>query len=435
MCHEIYRFTCNCHCSPCNCKYGPSSKPPQNYVEQVVADAVANRIGEFTDLKIEVDASVKSVQEAVKQIEADIALVPSADTFSSSEGASKIGTELGFTVQDELTSHRGQLTTLGTSVQNLDDKANVTNLQIKGINSVLLGKLDSSIYQSGMALKAPLNSPVFTGTPTVPTAIQGDSSTKIANTAYVMAALAALVDSSPAALDTLNELAAALGDDPNFATTMSNALGLKAPLASPALTGTPTAPTASAEANNTQIATTAFVAAAIAALSALKASKGVNNDITNLTGLTTALSRSQGGTGQTDVSYVRAEDVTTISLASAGFTLLAPAEVTDTKNAYLNGVWTCPADGFYDITGTVRFSTPTTTTCTRMVKIDSSTSPTTTAVLGQTAGVSAGSGDTILQVKCTLNLTAGTKLSLYAYHTDSAALNAIHKSLQILRVA
>jgi phage-related tail fiber protein len=45
------------------------------------------------------------------------------------------------------------------------------------------------------------------------------------------AALAALVNSSPAALDTLNELTAALGNDPNFATTVTNALALKAPLA------------------------------------------------------------------------------------------------------------------------------------------------------------------------------------------------------------
>lgn len=77
-------------------------------------------------------------------------------------------------------------------------------------------------------------------------------------------AISALVDSSPAALDTLNELAAALGDDPNFATTVTNALALKAPLASPALTGTPTAPTAPAGTNNTQIATTAFVNSVLA---------------------------------------------------------------------------------------------------------------------------------------------------------------------------
>jgi hypothetical protein len=76
--------------------------------------------------------------------------------------------------------------------------------------------------------------------------------------------IAALVASSPAALDTLNELATALGDDPNFATTITNALATKAPLASPALTGTPTAPTAPASTNSTQLANTAMVHSAIA---------------------------------------------------------------------------------------------------------------------------------------------------------------------------
>ncbi|HBE2841283.1 TPA: phage tail protein [Escherichia coli] len=78
--------------------------------------------------------------------------------------------------------------------------------------------------------KAPLKSPALTGTPTAPTAAQGTNNTQIATTAYVRAAIAALVDSSPGALDTLNELAAALGDDPNFATTMNNALAGKQPL-------------------------------------------------------------------------------------------------------------------------------------------------------------------------------------------------------------
>ncbi|MCU3582119.1 phage tail protein, partial [Enterobacter hormaechei subsp. xiangfangensis] len=74
---------------------------------------------------------------------------------------------------------------------------------------------------------APKVSPTFTGTPKAPTAAAGNNSTQLANTAFVQAAIAALVASSPAALDTLNELAAALGNDPNFATTMTNALAGK----------------------------------------------------------------------------------------------------------------------------------------------------------------------------------------------------------------
>lgn len=77
--------------------------------------------------------------------------------------------------------------------------------------------------------KAPLNSPALTGTPTTPTATKGTNNTQIASTAFVMTAIAALVDSSPDALNTLNELAAALGNDPNFATSMTNALAGKQP--------------------------------------------------------------------------------------------------------------------------------------------------------------------------------------------------------------
>lgn len=111
--------------------------------------------------------------------------------------------------------------------------------------------------------KAPINSPALTGIPTAPTATAGTNTTQIATTAFIQAALSALVASSPAALDTLNELALALGNDANFASTMTNALALKAPLASPVLTGNPTAPTPATGDNDTSIATTAFVMYAV----------------------------------------------------------------------------------------------------------------------------------------------------------------------------
>ncbi len=78
---------------------------------------------------------------------------------------------------------------------------------------------------------APKESPVFTGTPKAPTPATGNSSTLIATTAFVRAAIAQLVASSPEALDTLSELAAALGNDPNFAATMTNQLAARALLA------------------------------------------------------------------------------------------------------------------------------------------------------------------------------------------------------------
>jgi len=110
---------------------------------------------------------------------------------------------------------------------------------------------------------APLASPTLTGDPKAPTATEGDNDTSIATTAFVTVAVAsavsALVDGAPATLDTMNEIAAAIADDDNFATTMTTALSTKAPLISPALTGIPTVPTAVQDVETTQAASTAFV--------------------------------------------------------------------------------------------------------------------------------------------------------------------------------
>ncbi|CAM7095965.1 hypothetical protein ESCOCP332M_15575 [Escherichia coli] len=110
------------------------------------------------------------------------------------------------------------------------------------------------------------HNPTFTGEPKAPTPDAGNNTTRIATTAFVQAAITALINGAPATLDTLKEIAAAINNDPKFSTTINNALALKAPLSSPALTGTPTAPTAAQSVNNTQIATTAFVKSAIAAM-------------------------------------------------------------------------------------------------------------------------------------------------------------------------
>lgn len=135
---------------------------------------------------------------------------------------------------------------------------------VSGVTPTSSANLTTKGYvDTALALKAPLASPALTGTPTAPTATAGTNTTQLATTAFIATAIANLVDSSPGTLDTLNELAAALGDDPNFATTIVNALALKAPLASPALTGTPTAPTAAPGTSTTQVATTAFVTAAV----------------------------------------------------------------------------------------------------------------------------------------------------------------------------
>lgn len=77
---------------------------------------------------------------------------------------------------------------------------------------------------------APINSPSFTGTPSVPTAAQSEIDFRIANTAFVAQAIANLNGGAPAALNTLKKLALAINNDASFYSTVNNALGQKAAL-------------------------------------------------------------------------------------------------------------------------------------------------------------------------------------------------------------
>jgi len=74
---------------------------------------------------------------------------------------------------------------------------------------------------------ATINSPNLTGVPTAPTANSGTNSTQIATTAYVDSAVSSLVDGAPELLNSLNELAAAIGDDANFSATITTSIGEK----------------------------------------------------------------------------------------------------------------------------------------------------------------------------------------------------------------
>jgi hypothetical protein len=86
---------------------------------------------------------------------------------------------------------------------------------------------DVTGLDAALAAKAPLVSPDLTGTPTAPTAAAGTSSTQLATTAFVAAAISGVINGAPGALDTLNELAAALGNDGDFATTITYGLAEK----------------------------------------------------------------------------------------------------------------------------------------------------------------------------------------------------------------
>ena len=116
----------------------------------------------------------------------------------------------------------------------------------------------SSATQTALDTKAPINNPTFTGTvggvtksmvglsnvdntsdanKPISSATQTALDLK-ANITYVNAQVASIVNSAPTTLDTLNELSTALGNDPNFATTTANAIGLRAPINNPTFTGT-----------------------------------------------------------------------------------------------------------------------------------------------------------------------------------------------------
>ena len=109
---------------------------------------------------------------------------------------------------------------------------------LDGVTSAIQTQIDSKLATSTAASTyAPLASPALTGVPTAPTAAANTNTTQIATTAYVQTEIADLIASAPGALDTLDELAAALGDDANFATTVTNSIATKLALSGGTMTG------------------------------------------------------------------------------------------------------------------------------------------------------------------------------------------------------
>ena len=96
----------------------------------------------------------------------------------------------------------------------------------------------STAQQAALDLKASLANPTLTGVPLAPTAAAGTNTGQIATTQFVQSAIQGVVGAAPAALDTLNELAIALNNDSSYASSITTALSLKAPLANPTFTGT-----------------------------------------------------------------------------------------------------------------------------------------------------------------------------------------------------
>ncbi|MBD9501962.1 phage tail protein [Pseudomonas sp. PDM17] len=125
----------------------------------------------------------------------------------------------------------------------------------------------TAFTQAAIAPLAAVASPAFTGTPTAPTASAGSNTQQLATTAFVQAAGSAIIGAAPSSLDTLGKLASSLGNNASYAASVDASLQAKAPLTSPALVGTPTAPTAALGDNTKKVATTEFVQSSFAKFS------------------------------------------------------------------------------------------------------------------------------------------------------------------------
>jgi sulfur carrier protein ThiS len=109
---------------------------------------------------------------------------------------------------------------------------------VDGVTSAIQTQLDAKLATAtASSTYAPLASPALTGVPTAPTAAANTNTTQVATTAYVQTEITDLIAAAPGALDTLNELATALGNDAAFSTTVTNSLATKLPLAGGTMSG------------------------------------------------------------------------------------------------------------------------------------------------------------------------------------------------------
>ena len=269
--------------------------------------AESDDLGSFTGNTIATSSTIKNALQALETT------VELKENSSNLNNVARTGAYADLTGQptdlNQFSNTNTQyITSAGAPVQSVANKTGVVTL-VKGDvglgnvdNTTDLAKPVSTATVNALALKADLESPTFTGTPNAVTAAAGTGGTQVATnayadtssaaavaaaaTAYATAAQGALADTAVQPADISNVDNTADADKPVSAATQTalnlkadvsttytktevdTALGVKADLASPALTGTPTAPTAGTGTNSTQIATTAYADAAVAALNA-----------------------------------------------------------------------------------------------------------------------------------------------------------------------
>lgn len=248
------------------------------------AEAVATQAGQVEQSLTAVNEAVASVESSKASVEATATQVTTdketaENAATRSEAAAKRAEEIAAKGNVDATTTSKGIVRLNNTLTSDSITEAATPSTVKQLNEDL-------------QLKANRHNPTFTGTVKAPTPASDSNDTSVSTTAWVRQAIAELVDSSPETLDTLSEIAAALGNDPNFATTMTNQLAGKQPL-SPLLTAIAAVTTAANKlpyfTGSNQVGLADFTSTARDLLA-----KGSTADIINFLGLKTTVDKAAG---------------------------------------------------------------------------------------------------------------------------------------------
>lgn len=248
------------------------------------AETVATQAGR-------VEQSLTAVNEAVASVESSKAAVEAKATQVTSD---KETAENAATRSEAAAKRAEEIVAQGTVDATTTSKGVVKLNNTLTSDSVTEAATPSTVKQLNdeLQLKANRHNPTFTGVVKAPTPASDSNDTSVSTTAWVRQAIAELVDSSPETLDTLSEIAAALGNDPNFATTITNQLAGKQPL-SPLLTAIAAVTTAANKlpyfTGSNQVGLADFTSTARELLA-----KGSTADIISFLGLKTTVDKAAG---------------------------------------------------------------------------------------------------------------------------------------------
>ena len=248
------------------------------------AETVATQAGQVEQSLTAVNEAVASVESSKASVEATATQVTSdketaENAATRSEAAAKRAEEIAAKGNVDATTSSKGIVKLNNTLTSDSVTEAATPSTVKQLNDEL-------------QLKANRHSPTFTGVVKAPTPASDSNDTSVSTTAWVRQAIAELVDSSPETLDTLSEIAAALGNDPNFATTITNQLAGKQPL-SPLLTAIAAVTTAANKlpyfTGSNRVGLADFTSTARDLLA-----KGSTADIINFLGLKTTVDKAAG---------------------------------------------------------------------------------------------------------------------------------------------